>query len=264
MTLLLELCQTTLLKVNEHCKTNYFWGYGVKSYWNGQITQHQIVDILDEFRNGISNDICQQIELIQGKPGLVRQPGNNAAGVAWCHLWDVPQTFSFPASVKRDVGWRLWLQGMPAYKTVGENGVVEHNKIKAFRVFLPAGLPMKIAKAYYKFALEAHVLDDGEGCWQHSREADAGDCQQPVQSGNIWKQGLVMSLQTTSSITMVGSSQHGKVLEQENNCEEGNGWRQTILTWLEMAKWRKRQRRPSGWEWCEAMPLRSSRCNYYR
>jgi hypothetical protein len=47
---------------------------------NGQITRHQIVDILDEFRNGIRNDVCQQIELIQGVPGLVCQPGGNASG----------------------------------------------------------------------------------------------------------------------------------------------------------------------------------------
>ena len=52
------------------------------------------------------DDVCQQIELIQGVPGLVRQPGHNVAGVdANCgrgtlytyngRLWDVPQTFAF-------------------------------------------------------------------------------------------------------------------------------------------------------------------------
>ncbi len=126
---------------------------------NGQITWHQIVDILDEFRNGICVDVCQQIELIQGVPGLVFQPGHNAAGVdanrgrghftlTTADSVMSPRHLPFPASVKRYVGWRLWLQGMPAYTTVGENGVVEYNKIKAFRVLFPAWLQRKIAEAY--------------------------------------------------------------------------------------------------------------------
>jgi hypothetical protein len=79
---------------------------GLRANENGQITWHQIVDILDEFRNGICDDVCQQIELIQGVPGLVRQPGRNPAGVDANRgrgtlytyngrLWDVPQTFAF-------------------------------------------------------------------------------------------------------------------------------------------------------------------------
>ena len=91
--------------------------------------------------------------------GLVCQPGCNAAGVDANRgqgtlytyngrFWDVPQAFAFPASVKRDVGWRLGLQGMPAFTPVGENGVVEYNKIKPFRMLLPARLPKKIAEAY--------------------------------------------------------------------------------------------------------------------
>jgi hypothetical protein len=48
------------------------------------------------------------------------------------------------------VGWRLWLQGMPAaHTTVGENGHVARNKIKAFCKFLPACLPRrKLAEDY--------------------------------------------------------------------------------------------------------------------
>ena len=162
MTSLLELCQTTLVKVNEHAEVvrqTIFEAMELRAIENGQITRHQIVDILDEFRNGIRDDVRQQIELIQGVPGLVRQPGRNGAGVDANRgrgtlytyngrFWDVPQTFAFPASMKRDVGWRLWLQGMPAYTTVGENGAVVYNKIKAFRTFLPARLPKKIAEAY--------------------------------------------------------------------------------------------------------------------
>lgn len=63
-------------------------------------------------------------------------------------FWDVPESFLFPASIKRDVGWKLWLSGMPAYRTEGENGAVVHNAIKPFRKFLPARLPKKIADIY--------------------------------------------------------------------------------------------------------------------
>jgi hypothetical protein len=162
MTLLLELCQITLVKVNEHAEVvreTIFEAMELRAIENGLITRHQIVNILDEFRNGIRDNVRQQIDLIQGVPGLVRQPGRNAAGVDANRgqgtlytyngrFWDVPQAFAFPASVKRDDGWRLWLQGMPAYTTVGENGVVEYNKIKAFRVLFPAWLQRKIAEAY--------------------------------------------------------------------------------------------------------------------
>jgi hypothetical protein len=63
-------------------------------------------------------------------------------------FWDVPESFSFPAGIKHDVGWKLWLAGMPAYRTEGENGAVVNNAIKPFRKFLPARLPKKIDDIY--------------------------------------------------------------------------------------------------------------------
>jgi hypothetical protein len=49
----------------------------------------------------------------------------------------VPATFAFPAGVKQDVGWKLWLQGMPGFAMEGENCLIEQHNIKAFRKFLP-------------------------------------------------------------------------------------------------------------------------------
>ncbi len=63
-------------------------------------------------------------------------------------FWDVPATFAFPVGVKRDVGWKLWLQGMPSFATEGENGVIEQHSIKAFRKFIPACLPKRISDVY--------------------------------------------------------------------------------------------------------------------
>jgi hypothetical protein len=73
MTSLLELCQITLVKVNEHAEVvreTIFEAMELRAIENGLITRHQIVNILDEFRNGICDDVCQQIDLIQGVPGL--------------------------------------------------------------------------------------------------------------------------------------------------------------------------------------------------
>ena len=163
MTSLLELCQTTLLRVNEQStivRESIFEAMELRAIENGQITRHQIVDILDEFRTGIRDDVRAQIELIQAVPGIIRPGVSGAAAISnggghqgtlytyAGRFWDVPRTFAFPASVKRDVGWRLWLQGMPAHTEVGENGELMQNKIKAFRTFLPARLPKKLAEVY--------------------------------------------------------------------------------------------------------------------
>jgi hypothetical protein len=164
MTSLLELCQTTLLRVNEQStivrESIFEATMELRAIENGQITRHQIVEILDEFRNGIRDEVLAQIELIHTVPGIIRPGVGGAAttgngggqqGTLYTYagrFWDVPQTFAFPASVKRDVGWRLWLQGMPAHTMVGENGELIQNKIKAFRNFLPARLPRKLAEVY--------------------------------------------------------------------------------------------------------------------
>ena len=99
-----------------------------------------------------------QIALIQAVPGVNAPPGggagtatndNSGQGTLYTYagrFWDVPQNFAFPASVKRDVGWRLWLQGMPSYASVGENGAMIQNKVKQFQNFLPARLPKKLAE----------------------------------------------------------------------------------------------------------------------
>ena len=163
MTSLLELCQTTLLRVNEQStivRESIFEAMELRAIENGQITRHQIVDILDEFRNGIRDDVRAQIALIQAVPGVNAPPGggagtatndNSGQGTLYTYagrFWDVPQNFAFPASVKRDVGWRLWLQGMPSYASVGENGAMIQNKVKQFRNFLPARLPKKLAEIF--------------------------------------------------------------------------------------------------------------------
>ena len=149
MTSLLELCQTTLLRVNEHAtvvRETIFEAMELRAIENGQITCHRIVDILDEFRKGIKEDVTTQFTLIQAVPGVNAQVQamsnvNNQQQTLYTYsgrFWDVPKNFVFPTNVKRDVGWRRWLQGMPAYRTVDENGQTTESRIKSFKHFLPA------------------------------------------------------------------------------------------------------------------------------
>jgi hypothetical protein len=97
--------------------------------------------------------------LIQAHPGLVRpQDPHNGAGAEqigagsqgstlYLYFSGMSQSPSqFPAGIKSDVGWKLWLAGMPTFRTEqGENGSVTNNAIKPFCKFLRARLPKKIA-----------------------------------------------------------------------------------------------------------------------
>ncbi|KAI2492163.1 hypothetical protein MHU86_22390 [Fragilaria crotonensis] len=132
---------------------------------NGQISRHQIITILDDFRNGIRDDVREQINAIQQGQARLQEPalhdrtaadgrdvivrGNRGTLFSYRgRFWDVPATFAFPVGVKRDVGWKLWLQGMPSFAAEGENGVIEQHSIKAFRKFIPARLPKRISNVY--------------------------------------------------------------------------------------------------------------------
>jgi hypothetical protein len=80
--------------------------------------------ILDDFCNGIRDDVCEQISAIQqGQARLqpllpdgaaahghnVVVQGSQGTLFSYQHgrFWDVPATFAFPARVKQDVGWNL-------------------------------------------------------------------------------------------------------------------------------------------------------------
>jgi hypothetical protein len=159
---LLDLCQTTLTKVNEHAevvKTTIFEAMELRSFENGTVTRHQIEGILAEFRNGIRDDVALQIGQLQAIAGLAGQVGQKQASgvipgkgrnVYTYHgrMWDVPKNFEFPQQVRRDIGWRLWLLGMPDYRTIGEDGVEKSSQIKPFKSLLPARMPNNIAKVF--------------------------------------------------------------------------------------------------------------------
>ena len=166
MTSLLELCQTTLVRVNEQAvvtRQSIFDAMEERAMENGQISRDQIVRILEEFQNGIGNTVSQQIDTLLQRRGIIAMPqnaelanqqpnhSNPTVGGLFAYsgrFWDVPEGFLFPSGIKRDVGWKLWIQGMPAYAIVGENGEIVSRKIKPFRKLLPSRLPKKVADTF--------------------------------------------------------------------------------------------------------------------
>jgi hypothetical protein len=161
LTSLLELCQITLQKVSDQETTvrqSIFDAMEERATENGQITRTQIVTILDEFRKGVSDDVSNQIKNLQAHGiGVPPAPANNQqanstqAGTLFWHsgkFWDVPEDFEFPKGLKRNVGWKLWLQGMPGHNMIDESGNITVRPIKPFRAFVPGRLPKKIADTY--------------------------------------------------------------------------------------------------------------------
>ena len=137
---------------------------------NGQITRAELVTLLDDCFRGIKSDIQTHIASLNRDHRVARsvqqQPtrqvhnqvvelrvgqDETTASVMYSYagrFWDVPDGFSFPARIQRHVGWKLWLQGMPDYTQVGENGDRIPSPIKPFRDFLPRQLPKKLADTY--------------------------------------------------------------------------------------------------------------------
>ncbi len=62
--------------------------------------------------------------------------------------WHVPKNFEFPARCKLDIGWKLWLQGLPLNQVRGMDGTVQAAPIRPFRKFNPELLPKKIRSTY--------------------------------------------------------------------------------------------------------------------
>ena len=60
----------------------------------------------------------------------------------------MPATFALPAGVKRDVGWKLWLQGMSGFTAEGENGINEQQNIKTFAYSCLRGCKRRFANVY--------------------------------------------------------------------------------------------------------------------
>jgi hypothetical protein len=63
-----ELCQSTLLQVNEQStlvRQTLFDAMEERAVENGQISRHQIITLLDDFCNGIRDDVCEQLNVIR-------------------------------------------------------------------------------------------------------------------------------------------------------------------------------------------------------
>jgi hypothetical protein len=202
MTSAIETCHATLERVTEQndiLRRTVLDAFQARPLGNGpitraegprdngqQITRAELVTIFDDFFTGIQSDIQTQIASLNVdhrvgvqrplrvvKNQIVQAGQQNAATTITTatvttmysyadRFWDVPEGFVFPAGVKRDAGWKLWLQGMPAYTRVGENGERIPSPIKPFRDLAPRRLPKKLADTY-NIALETNFSIDGRG-----------------------------------------------------------------------------------------------------
>ena len=197
----------------------------LKGIENGQITRHQIVDILDEFRNGIRNDVSQQIELIQGVPGLVRQLGRNAAGVDANRgrgtlytyngrFWDIPGHLAFQLLwngmlVSGGCGCKgyqpiqqCWVRTV--WWSITRSSHFECSYLPGCQRKLPR--PSSCIGGPYIQWWRRVLLVTFLRSW-HRRLSTT--C--TIWERSIWEQGLLVTcLQTTNCITMIGSSRHGQ------------------------------------------------------
>jgi len=62
--------------------------------------------------------------------------------------WHVPKVFQFPARCKLDLGWKLWLKGLPDNQVTGPDGSLQAAPIRPFRKLNPAFLPAKVKQTF--------------------------------------------------------------------------------------------------------------------
>ena len=162
---LLELCHATLSKVNKQHETirqNVFDAFEQHAMENGQISRQQILDILQDFRLGIQEDVATQLQALkeggfgQATTNKTDNQNSNAPGAETLRyqpffyngrFYDVPEKFVFPKGANRDIGFKLWMLGLPNHKQV-ENGQLVCRPIKPFRNLKPTLLPKQIANTF--------------------------------------------------------------------------------------------------------------------
>ena len=62
--------------------------------------------------------------------------------------WHVPEGFVFPEDTKREVGFKLWMMGMPNYHSRNVEGNTEHSPVPPFRLLKPTFLPPEVSKKF--------------------------------------------------------------------------------------------------------------------
>ncbi len=126
----------------------------------------------------------------------------------WWQVWDIPATFAFPTGVKRGVGWKLWLRGMPGFTTESENGSIEQKASNPFASSCTGNLCF-----LWWSRTSAKLLR----IWRQK-------LWMIYMKGKLitWKQGWVLCFQTTSFTTTIGGGNMGKILEQKHHIKERN------------------------------------------
>ena len=164
---LLELSTTILEKVseqNEVIRTSIFDAIERHAINHGSITRTHLTEILNLFKAELKEDVRAQLQELHqnGFGGNAttttadqHRTGNNPSSktkyeMYWYkeRAWHVPEGFIFPDDTKRNVGFKLWLLGMPNYHRRNKKGVLVHAPVRPFRLLKPSFLPAPVAKKF--------------------------------------------------------------------------------------------------------------------
>ena len=164
---LLELSTTILKKVseqNELIRSSIFDAIEHHAMSNGNITRSHLQQILDSFKTDLKEDVRAQLQELRDNgfgrstnmPAENREMTNNNPPQTTTYkyywyderAWHVPEGFVFPEDTKREVGFKLWMMGMPNYHSRNVEGNTEHSPVPPFRLLKPTFLPPEVSKKF--------------------------------------------------------------------------------------------------------------------
>ena len=193
---ILETSKETLLEV-KNISLNIKEAVGAaieeKAEQNGHITGEKLKEVLGDQYNNLSqlvdNKISDLIDSLVAEGGLLRRDNNNyddgnnsfdfvdgkedeveptscdAAGHIrhrlYCYsgrFYQVPELFEFPADLKLDTGWKLWMGGQPNYRIKNKNDKVQLAPIRPYRLLDCKLLPPKLASVFRLKFLPIYTL----------------------------------------------------------------------------------------------------------
>lgn len=162
---LLTVCTKTLETVCEQTirmKETMTEALEERALQSGNVTGARLEEMLVSFRDTILTEVTSRIEELKASGCRsvfeVQEEHREAPAIAAAQrlyrpfvykgkFWDVPEDFEFPAGVTLDIGWKLWLTGLPQHQVL-ENDVLVNRPIKPFRKFQAHSLPKKVADTF--------------------------------------------------------------------------------------------------------------------
>ena len=196
-----------------------------KAEQNGHITGEKLKEVLgDQYKNLsqlVDNKISDLIDTLAGGGGATTGGGNGHGGGGGTfdfadgeedevestttdaagqirhrlysfggRLYQVPELFEFPADLKLDTGWKLWMGGQPGYHTKNKNGLTQLAPIRPYRLLDCKLLPPKLASAFRLKFLPIYTLMSGAPGLEFKTNTEALDASYINESYKMAKEHL--------------------------------------------------------------------------